>query len=315
MSDPFLFVSHVSEDRGSAAEVVSELERRGIQCWIAPRDVRPGKPYDDEIAAAIDACAAMLLIFSERCNESEYIRREITVAGEARKLVIPFRIEEAQPKRGLRIRLADLHWIDGFIAREQAIDAVIKSTGIFSDGPGSISAGIAGATPVRSPSPTTATRSPAEDAPDPSARGDSFPPADLVRGAEAGDAAAQHKLGIAYITAPWDKQDHEKAFHWLSKSAKQGHALGQTCLGVLYQHGTGTPRNVKQALYWYGKAADQDYDVAHRNLALMYEKGVGGPADPDRALFHFRKAHEYGHPEAAADMERLALAGVPAKSA
>lgn len=64
----FLFVSHVSEDRAAAMEIVEELERRGLRCWIAPRDVTPGRPFDDEIAAAIDSSRAMLLIFSERCK-------------------------------------------------------------------------------------------------------------------------------------------------------------------------------------------------------------------------------------------------------
>jgi len=130
VSDPFLFVSHVSEDRVKAMEIVAELERRNLRCWIAPRDVQPGHPYDDEISAAIEGCCAMLLVFSDQCNESEYIRREVTVAGECRKLVIPFRIEDAQPKRGLRVRLADLHWIDGFVARQQALDAVAQVLGL-----------------------------------------------------------------------------------------------------------------------------------------------------------------------------------------
>ena len=111
-------------------EIVAALERRNIRCWIAPRDVQPGRPFDDEISAAIDGCCAMLLVFSDRCNESEYIRREVTVAGESQKLVIPFRIENAQPKHGLRVRLADLHWIDGFIAREQAVEAVAQALGL-----------------------------------------------------------------------------------------------------------------------------------------------------------------------------------------
>jgi hypothetical protein len=129
MPDPnlFLFVSHISEDRRAALEIVDELERRGVPCWIAPRDVRPGKPFDDEIAEAIEASRAMLLIFSDRCNEHEYIRREITVAGESRKVIIPFRIEDAQPRRGLRVRLSDLHWIDGFASRERAIDQVVRT--------------------------------------------------------------------------------------------------------------------------------------------------------------------------------------------
>jgi hypothetical protein len=125
--EPFLFVSHVSEDRAAAMEVVEELERRGVRCWIAPRDVNPGKPYDNEIAAAIEISRAMLLIFSEHCNESDYIRREVTVAGESQKVIIPFRIENAQPRRGLRMRLSDLHWIDGFASRERAIDELVKT--------------------------------------------------------------------------------------------------------------------------------------------------------------------------------------------
>jgi TIR domain len=125
-ADFFLFVSHVAEDRSSAMELVDELERRGARCWIAPRDIRPGMPFDDAIADAIESSRAMLLIFSELCNESEYIRREVTVAGESHKTVIPFRIENVQPRKGLRIRLSDLHWIDGFVSRERAIDEVIN---------------------------------------------------------------------------------------------------------------------------------------------------------------------------------------------
>jgi TIR domain len=123
----FLFVSHVTEDRVAALQVVDELERRGIRCWITPRDIAAGKAYDDEIADAIDRSRALLLIFSEHCNSSEYIRREITVAGNAHKLIIPFRIENVEPKKGLAVRLADLHWIDGFVAREKAIDEVLRS--------------------------------------------------------------------------------------------------------------------------------------------------------------------------------------------
>jgi hypothetical protein len=124
--DLFLFVSHVAEDRDAAMEIVDELERRGVNCWIAPRNVTPGNRFDDDIADAIDASRAMLLIFSDLCNESEYIHREVTVAGESQKIIIPFRIEDVQPRRGLRVRLSDLHWIDGFVSRERAIEQVTR---------------------------------------------------------------------------------------------------------------------------------------------------------------------------------------------
>jgi hypothetical protein len=125
-SEPFLFVSHVAEDRALAMQIVGELEARGVPCWIAPRNVRPGQPFDNEIVDAIESSRAVLLIFSDRCNDSEYIRREVTVAGESHKVIIPFRIEDVPPRRGLRVRLSDLHWIDGFAARERAVDELAE---------------------------------------------------------------------------------------------------------------------------------------------------------------------------------------------
>lgn len=130
-SERFFFVSHVAENRDSAMEIVDELERRGTRCWIAPRDIRPGRPFDDEIADAIDSSRAMLLVFSDLCNDSEYIRREVTFAGESHKTVIPFRIENVLPRRGLRVRLSDLHWIDGFVSRERAIEELLKAFDTF----------------------------------------------------------------------------------------------------------------------------------------------------------------------------------------
>jgi ABC-type amino acid transport substrate-binding protein len=122
-----LFVSHVTEDRKAAFGIIHKLERRGVGCWVAPRDIQAGKAYDDEIVEAIESCPAMLLIFSERCNGNQYIRRELTLAGESQKLVIPLRIENAEPKGGLRARLVDLHRIDAFTDEDAAIAEVIDA--------------------------------------------------------------------------------------------------------------------------------------------------------------------------------------------
>jgi hypothetical protein len=124
--DFFLFLSHVSEDRDAALQLVEEFEGRGVQCWIAPRNIQPGAPFDEQIADAIERSHSMLLVFSERCNDSDYIRREVTVAGESRKIIIPFRIENVEPKKALRMRLLDLQWVDGFVAREKAIDDLVR---------------------------------------------------------------------------------------------------------------------------------------------------------------------------------------------
>ena len=123
----FLFVSHPGQDRSAALQIVDELERRGVCCWIAPRDVSPGKSSDDEIADAIKTCRAMLLILSDRCDDKDYVGRATALACNSGKVIIPFRIEEAGPKSGSSVRLSDLLWIDAFVSRERAIDEAMHA--------------------------------------------------------------------------------------------------------------------------------------------------------------------------------------------
>ena len=40
-----VFISHSSQDRKWAEMACAELERRGIGCWIAPRDITPGTTF------------------------------------------------------------------------------------------------------------------------------------------------------------------------------------------------------------------------------------------------------------------------------
>ncbi|MGZ8400105.1 MAG: TIR domain-containing protein, partial [Methyloceanibacter sp.] len=42
------FISHAKADAKKAQEIAASLEERGLQCWIAPRDVKAGRAYGDE---------------------------------------------------------------------------------------------------------------------------------------------------------------------------------------------------------------------------------------------------------------------------
>lgn len=42
------FISHASADREAANAIAASLEAKGLTCWIAPRDVRPGAEYPAE---------------------------------------------------------------------------------------------------------------------------------------------------------------------------------------------------------------------------------------------------------------------------
>jgi WD40 repeat protein len=111
-----VFVSYASADRDAAEAIREAVERRGIPCWMAPRDVPPGAVFGEAIVDAIEAAKVMLLVFSRAANNSEAIKRELVLAGDARIDVIPLMIEKVAPSGHFRYELATRQWIDLFSA-------------------------------------------------------------------------------------------------------------------------------------------------------------------------------------------------------
>ena len=52
-----IFISHSSRDASIAVQICERLEKSGLNCFIAPRDIRPGKEYAEEIVKGIDNSA------------------------------------------------------------------------------------------------------------------------------------------------------------------------------------------------------------------------------------------------------------------
>src|ERR1700688_1080042 len=107
-----VFISYASQDAAVANAVVEALERSGIRCWIARRDVTPGEFYADSIVHAIDAAQAMVLVLSQHAAVSHHILREVERASSKRHPVISLRIDRAALPAGLEYFLNTSPWLD-----------------------------------------------------------------------------------------------------------------------------------------------------------------------------------------------------------
>lgn len=114
MTPQRVFVSYSQPDRDTAVGLVAHLEREGIDCWVAPRDVTPGADWAAEIIDAIAGACIMVLVFSASANASPQVRREVERAVNRGVEVLPFRIEDVLPARSLEYFLSTQHWLDAF---------------------------------------------------------------------------------------------------------------------------------------------------------------------------------------------------------
>jgi hypothetical protein len=117
-----IFISHSSLDRDVARTLCDALEARGLQCWIANRDVEAGENFQESIVKAIRAAKVMVLVFTKNANNSGEIKKEIALASQHELVVIPVRVDDVVPNDALSYELATRQWIDLFQDWERAIE-------------------------------------------------------------------------------------------------------------------------------------------------------------------------------------------------
>src|SRR5271170_1204624 len=109
-----VFISHSSTDKKIADTICEFLEAKGASCWIAPRNILPGEEWGDSILRGIQGCRIMVLIFSKAANDSGPVRSEVDRAVNARKILIPFRIENVAPTGAMEFHIGRRHWLEAY---------------------------------------------------------------------------------------------------------------------------------------------------------------------------------------------------------
>lgn len=96
-----VFISHAKEDRAFADIVCAALERQGLDCWIAPRDVAPGLVFDEAIIDGIEASQVLVLVLSGSANVSRFVQNEVNRAFSKGKAIVTFRAKDVLPAKSL----------------------------------------------------------------------------------------------------------------------------------------------------------------------------------------------------------------------
>lgn len=89
-----VFISYSTVDTTPAETVRNVLEKNGLSCWMAPRDIPGGSNYTKEIPIAIRNCKVFVLILSENAQNSHWVLKELDSAVNCGKVILPFMLED-----------------------------------------------------------------------------------------------------------------------------------------------------------------------------------------------------------------------------
>jgi adenylate cyclase len=142
-----IFVSYARADKARVAPLVAALEAQGWSVWWDP-EITPGQEFDSQIAAALDAAKAVVVVWTPASVDSRWVRGEAREAAE-RGILAPVRFEAAR----LPIDFRALHTTDLDDWREDVCSRC------FEDLARALKAHIGGASPTAPAAPAAARRS------------------------------------------------------------------------------------------------------------------------------------------------------------
>lgn len=107
-----IFISHSSQNAEDAARICEILEQNGSKCFIAPRDIRSGHPYAEELIDGIDHSSAVILLMSEGANHSPHVLREVERAVSKSIPILVYKLEEVVLSKAMEYYLMTHQWVN-----------------------------------------------------------------------------------------------------------------------------------------------------------------------------------------------------------
>ena len=103
-----IFISYSSHDREQAELLTELLASAGLSVWIDQSGIGAATSWSNEIAEALDSCTAFLLLLSSNSLASKNVMKELSLAAEAEKYIVPIELEEVPIPTAFKYHLAGI---------------------------------------------------------------------------------------------------------------------------------------------------------------------------------------------------------------
>ena len=105
---PEIFVSYSREDQAQVFPIVEKLRERGLNIWIDQEGIHGAKLWSQEIVKAIESSKVFILFASAKAFLSKNVTKELALASESDKHILPVFLEDAEIPTAMKYQLAGI---------------------------------------------------------------------------------------------------------------------------------------------------------------------------------------------------------------
>ena len=120
-----IFISYSTKDEAHVQTLRSVLDANSISYWIAPRDIPGGSNYAREIPSAIRNCTVFLLVLSQNAESSIWVSRELDLAVNSRKVILPLMVEDFAVGDEFNFLLTGCQRYEAFRRKSEVLETMI----------------------------------------------------------------------------------------------------------------------------------------------------------------------------------------------
>src|SRR5579883_14381 len=105
---PDIFISYSRQDSEQALHLVERLRSHGLTIWLDQRNIAGAEHWGAEIVEGIHQCYTFLLLVSPASTSSDQVLKELTIASEKRKRILPVELLPTEIPTSFQYALAGL---------------------------------------------------------------------------------------------------------------------------------------------------------------------------------------------------------------
>ena len=105
---PDIFISYSRENQQKVVTLVEYLRGQGLNVWMDETDIHGATLWTKEIVEAIRACSLFILAISRHSTGSKNVVKELALASEREKIILPIYLEKCDIPETMEYQLAGI---------------------------------------------------------------------------------------------------------------------------------------------------------------------------------------------------------------
>jgi hypothetical protein len=107
-----VFISYSSFDRDRVMPVVDSLRSKRISVWVDEGNIHAADLWSEQIVQAIADCQVMVVMLSQNSTDSHNVVKEVMLASEQKKALLPVYLEPSDVPAKLQYQLAGIQHLE-----------------------------------------------------------------------------------------------------------------------------------------------------------------------------------------------------------